>query len=245
MSGQAISGRIFTGLLLALVFLSILSLFLPQGAFLPLPEEEFVFSLPVTALISGLAIIIIYGGLGWLGMSLARKLGFPELYDEKITNKQRFFLPGLAGAAIGVFFILVDLAQAQFHSLGRFPHPPFPTAIVASATAAVGEEMIFRLFLITFLLWLIRKKPTSNGAFWSVAVFSALAFAFGHLPSLFILFGLEGINGLPFPFLSAVVLLNGVLSLFAAGYFRKYGFLAAVSLHFWTDIVWHVIWGVV
>ena len=245
MNEQARSGWIFAGLLLVLAFLSVLSLFLPQGTFLPLPEEELVFPLPVLALINRVGIIIVYGGLGWLGLNLARKLGFPELYAEKITNKERFLYPGLAGAAIGVFFIFADLVQAQFHPLGRFPHPPFPMSIVASATAGIGEEMIFRLFLIPFLLWLLRKKPANNGAFWGVAIFSALAFAFGHFPSLLILYGLKSISELPFAIFLAVVLLNGVVSLFAAGYFRKYGFLAAVSLHFWTDIVWHVLWGLV
>ena len=245
MNEQVRTGWIFAGLLLALAFLSALSLFLPQGTFLPLPEEELVFPLPVLALINGVGIIIIYGGLGWLGLNLARKLGFSELYDEKVTNKERFFYPGLAGVAIGAFFILVDLAQARLHSLGRFPHPPFPLSILASATAGIGEEMIFRLFLIPFLLWLLRKKPANNGAFWGVAVFSALVFAFGHFPSLFVLYGVDGIHQFPSLILLAVILLNGLLSLFAAGYFRKYGFLAAVSLHFWTDIVWHVIWGLV
>ena len=28
-------------------------------------------------------------------------------------------------------------------------------------------------------------------------------------------------------------------------YFRKYGFLAPVGIHFWADIVWHVLWGLV
>jgi hypothetical protein len=25
----------------------------------------------------------------------------------------------------------------------------------------------------------------------------------------------------------------------------KYGFLAAVGIHFWTDVIWHVIWGMI
>ncbi|GAH57810.1 unnamed protein product, partial [marine sediment metagenome] len=48
----------------------------------------------------------------------------------------------------------------------------------------------------------------------------------------------------PFYYIFAI-LLNGVVSLFAAYYFRKYGFLAAVGIHFWTDVVWHVVWGVI
>ena len=40
-----------------------------------------------------------------------------------------------------------------------------------------------------------------------------------------------------------IMLLNGVMSMFAAYYMKKNGFLAAVGVHFWTDIVWHVVWG--
>ena len=41
-----------------------------------------------------------------------------------------------------------------------------------------------------------------------------------------------------------IVLLNGLLGMVAAWAFKKYGFLAPVGLHFWADIVWHVLWGV-
>ncbi|MDD5127183.1 MAG: hypothetical protein PHR43_03660 [Dehalococcoidales bacterium] len=40
-----------------------------------------------------------------------------------------------------------------------------------------------------------------------------------------------------------IILLNGVISMFAAHYLRKSGFLAAAGIHFWTDVIWHVIWG--
>jgi len=65
----------------------------------------------------------------------------------------------------------------------------------------------------------------------------------GHLPSVMIILGLEEIGEIPFALMSEIILLNGILSLFAAYYFRKFGFLAAVGIHFWTDVVWHVVWG--
>jgi hypothetical protein len=40
-----------------------------------------------------------------------------------------------------------------------------------------------------------------------------------------------------------MILLNGVVGLLAAWYFRKAGLLAAIGIHFWTDIVWHLVWG--
>ena len=156
-------------------------------------------------------------------------------------------IPAYVGAGLGLFFIVADALLVQLHDLGPLPHPPFPTSIVASATAAIGEEVIFRLFLIPFWMWLIsslilRGKWRSQ-VFWGVAVFSALAFAAAHLPSVMLVLGAEGLNQIPAALLFEIVLLNGVVSLCAAYYFRQYGFLAAVGIHFWTDAVWHVVWG--
>jgi len=44
-------------------------------------------------------------------------------------------------------------------------------------------------------------------------------------------------------FLAEIFMLNGSLSLIAAYYLRKSGFLAPIGIHFWADILWHVIWG--
>ena len=81
--------------------------------------------------------------------------------------------------------------------------------------------------------------------FWLVTLLSALVFAIAHLPTIMVLFDLKVVNEIPVALLTEVILLNGVLSLFAVYYFRKFGFLAAVGIHFWTDVVWHVIWGMV
>jgi hypothetical protein len=58
------------------------------------------------------------------------------------------------------------------------------------------------------------------------------------------LFGWKTIGEIPPALMSEIILLNGVVSIFAAYYFRKFGFLAPVGIHFWTDVVWHVVWGV-
>ncbi|HHT46872.1 MAG TPA: CPBP family intramembrane metalloprotease [Firmicutes bacterium] len=248
MRSISISTRIYIGLVITLALMAAVNIFLPQGSFLPLPsEEELVASIEVLAMINVAVVLILYGGLGFLGIILSKKLGFPDLWDSHITNRQRFFLPALVGAGVGLFFIVADLFFSRFHGLGALPHPPFPTSLVASVSAAIGEEIIFRLFFISFWVWLIShiilKKRWQNQVFWVIAVISALLFALGHLPSVMIMFGLEGLAELPIPLLAEIILLNGVLSVFAAHYFRKYGFLAPVGVHFWADIVWHVIWG--
>lgn len=180
-------------------------------------------------------------------MMLSQKLGFGDLWSTTISVKQRLLIPALIGATLGVFFVLTDAILRKFHTLGPIPHPPFPTSVVASASAGIGEEVIFRLFFISFWVWLVAdvilKRKWQNQIFWIVAVGSAFAFALAHLPSIMFLFGLKTIGDIPLALMSEIILLNGFLSIVAAYYFKTCGFLSAVSIHFWADVVWHVIWG--
>jgi len=243
-----LSIKTYIALVIVLAILAAINIFLPQSSFLPiLPEQELPAPKPVLALVNVFIMLILYGGLGFIGLKLSKKLGFADIWDSSVSDKERFLNPALIGICIGVFFIIADTIFSQFHGLGPLPHPPFPTSLVASAVAGIGEEIIFRLFFISLWVWLISyvilKKRWQNQIFWIVAIFSALAFAFGHIPSVMLLFGLKNINQIPPALMSEIILLNGVLSLSAAYYFRKFGFLAAVGIHFWTDVIWHVIWG--
>jgi membrane protease YdiL (CAAX protease family) len=203
--------------------------------------------LPVLAVVSAVGIFFLYGALGLVGLLLARRLGLPEIWDAKVTNRERFLVPAIAGVGLGILFILSDLVLRNVNTVGAIPHPPFPSSVLASATAGIGEEMIFRLFLISFLTWLlsvkILKGRQQDGVFWGMAVVSALAFGLAHLPALMILLGIGSFQAIPAAFLAEFLLLNGVLSLVAAWFFRRTGFLAAVGVHFWADVVWHVLFG--
>jgi len=243
--------KIYLGLIVIWVILAILYVFFfLSGSGLPgLPTQDLPASKLVLALANAAIGLLLYGGLGVLGLKLSQKLGFPEIWDPQISNKERFFIPALIGVCIGVFIILTDVVLSRFHALGALPHPPFLAALAASAMAGIGEEALFRLFFISFWVWLISyvllKQRYQNQVFWLVTVGSALVFAVAHLPATMILFGFQTFNEIPVALLVEIILLNGVLSLFAAYYFRKFGFLAAVGIHFWTDVVWHVIWGLV
>ncbi|MFX0140091.1 MAG: type II CAAX prenyl endopeptidase Rce1 family protein [Candidatus Hodarchaeota archaeon] len=205
-------------------------------------------SITVLAIINAAIMLFLYGGLGLIGVILSKKLGFPDIWDSKVSNKQRLQTPALIGMGIGLFFILVDLLFSRFHDLGPLPHPPFPSSLVASVIAAIGEEIIFRLFFISFWVWLISsvilKKKFQSQVFWIITFCSALAFAVGHIPSIMVLFGFSSFSEVPILLPAEIILLNGVLSVYAASYFRKFGFLAAVSIHFWADMIWHVIYGI-
>jgi len=248
MKKLSLSIKIYIGLVITLAILAGISVFLPTFEGL-LPAQELPASKPVLALANAGIILILYGGLGFLGLKLSQKLGFAALWDSKVSNRQRFLIPALIGVGIGAFLIVADAIFSQFHTLGALPHPPFPTSVVASLAAGIGEELIFRLFFISFWVWLISylllKKRWQNQIFWIIAIFSALVFAFAHIPSLMILLDLKSINEIPLALMSEIILLNGVVSLVAAYYFRKFGFLAPVGIHFWANVVWHVIWGAV
>jgi len=241
------STKLYFGLIIVLAILSAINIFLPAG--IAIGQFELPASKPILAIATFFITLVLYGGLGFIGLIISKKLGFAKIWDKKITNKQRFLTPALIGAGIGIFFILADFIFSQFHALGGLPHPPFPTSIVTSAIAGIGEEIIFRLFFISFWVWLVSfvilKKKWQNQIFWIVAIFSAIAFAFGHIPFVMTTFGLNSINEIPIILMAEIILLNGVLSLFAANYFRKYGFLAAVGIHFWANIIWHVIYGLI
>jgi len=238
--------KVYFYLVLLVAILAAFSIFLPQGDFLPIGELPA--SKPIIALANFLIVLVVYGVLGFLGLRLSKKVGFVSILDKNISNKQRFLTPAYIGIGIGVLFIIVDIIFAKFNGVGNVPHPPFFTAIIASLSAGIGEEIIFRLFFISFWFWLvfyiILKKKFLKQGFWIIAFVSAIVFALGHVPSVLLILGLDSIKDISNALMAEIILLNGILSLFAAYYFRKYGILAAMGIHFWTDIIWHVIWGI-
>lgn len=242
-----VSYRIFYSLIGLLAALSALNVYLPQG-FAPgelpgeLPASE-----PAIALASAVIVLILYGGLGYIGMRLADSLEFAPVWNREISFRNRLLRPGIWGVGLGMSFILVDLWLGSLHQLGPLPHPPFPTSLVASISAAIGEEVIYRLFFITLLLWIVQKfSPLDQpgpGIFWTAALLSGVVFAAGHLPSVMMLFGIREITALPTLLIVEILALNTALSLVAAYYLREVGLLGPIMIHLSADLVWHVIWG--
>jgi membrane protease YdiL (CAAX protease family) len=241
------SQKTYILLVLLLAVFSSINVFLPQGAFIG--QYELPASKPITALAAFFIIVIFYGGLGILGLHLSNKLGFSNIWSDYVDNNQRFIKPAIIGIGIGIFFIICDSIFSKFNTVGHIHHLPFPTSLTTSIIAGIGEEIVFRLFFISFWLWLISsillKGKGKNPLFWIITTFSALVFAIAHLPSVMFSFGFTSMTQIPSMLLIEVILLNSVLSFFAAYYFRKYGFLAAVGIHLWTDLVWHVLFGLI
>ena len=215
------------------------------SAGVPMPE------LPAPPAIMGLAsagiYMVLYGLLGWVGYSFARKLGLPGIFSEDGNWRRWFLMPLLLGLVCGLVITVGDLLFAPINGFGRFVHPPFPISILASVTAGIGEEIMFRGFVFglwgLLLNWLLKRFKGRSAALWIANIIAALAFGAGHLPALFYLTGTTSFAGLNPMLLVEVFLLNGVIGLVAGERYMKDGLVAAAGVHFWNDVVFHVIWG--
>lgn len=213
----------------------------------PLPE------MPASDLVMGLTIagmiLVVYGILGLLGYWFARRLGLPGIFSEEGNWRRWFLFPLGLGLVCGVLLMVGDLLFASLNGFGRFPHPDFPVSILASLSAGIGEEIAFRGFVFGLwgfvLNWLFKRFHGRTAALWIANGIAALAFGAGHLGTLFALTGATSLAELNPVLLAEIFLLNGLVGLVAGERYMKDGLVAAAGVHFWTDVVWHVMWGLI
>ncbi|HEX2923514.1 MAG TPA: CPBP family glutamic-type intramembrane protease [Chloroflexota bacterium] len=197
------------------------------------------------ALGNGAIVLVVYGLLGWAGIFFARKLDLPGTYRKGAGWWEWAYYPLIVGLSLGVLMSALDRAFASFGAGSLSTHPAFPLSLVASATAGIGEEIVFRLFLLGFLavvLDLLLWRWASTGTLLSAAnLLSALAFGAAHLPAATVLAGVASPGDLPIPVLTEIFVLNGLVAIVAGDRYIKEGLVAAVGIHFWADVVWHVV----
>lgn len=232
----------------ALSAFSIYAFFAEQLALtmgIPMPD------MGVSNVVLGLAnagiVIVVYGIVGLAGYGFARKLELPGIFSEDGNWRRWFFIPLFIGLVCGAALVIGDLLFAPINDFGRFPHPAFPVSILASLSAGIGEEILFRGLVFglwgLLLTWLLKRWNKRTLALWIANVMAALAFGAGHLGSLMFLTGASSPAELNPVLLAEVFLLNGLIGLIAGERYMKDGLVAAAGVHFWTDVVFHVIWG--
>ncbi len=194
-------------------------------------------------------VLVVYGLLGLAGFWFAGKLELPGIFSQDGNWRRWFFIPLVLGLVCGVFIVIGDVLFAPINGFGRFPHPAFPISILASLSAGIGEEIMFRGFVFGlwgFLLnWLFKRFNGRTVALWIANIIAALAFGAGHLGTLFFLTGASSIADLNPVLLAEVFILNGTIGLIAGERYMKDGLVAASGVHFWADVVFHVMWGLV
>lgn len=198
-------------------------------------------------LANGGVVLVLYGLLGLAGVWFARQLALPGIYREGAGWRQWVVVPLVIGAALGGVLIIGDglFARASDEWSG-FPHPEFPLSIIASATAGIGEEILFRLFLMG--LWAVllnlalRRWNARRTSLWIANAIAALAFGAAHLPATMMALGVSSPAEIPWIVITEVFVLSGIVGIVAGERYIKEGLVAAIGVHFWTDVVWHILW---
>jgi hypothetical protein len=192
-------------------------------------------------------VLVLYGILGWAGYWFAWKLSLPGIYRGGAGWRRWLLVPMAIGVVLGVVLIVGDSLFAwASDGWDGFPHPEFPLSLLASAAAGIGEEILFRLFVMglwVFLLNLVLKRfGLRSAALWIGNVVAALAFGAAHLPATMMILGVPTPADLPLVVLVEVFVLNGIVGVIAGERYMRDGLVAAVGVHFWTDVVWHILW---
>ncbi|MFC7046942.1 hypothetical protein ACFQH6_17420 [Halobacteriaceae archaeon GCM10025711] len=113
------STRVYLALVVALAVLAAVNVYLPQTT--AGPPGTAPASPPVLALASAATMLVLYGGLGLLGLALARRVGYPDVWGGDVSVAQRFVVPAVAGVLVGTVFIGLDALLSGLHPLGPLP----------------------------------------------------------------------------------------------------------------------------
>ena len=188
--------------------------------------------------------IAIFIGL-WLGKKVG--LGAPILEDwlakrpVKEKLKSVSILSIKLGALAGVLIIGFDFVFSLFMKPITAIRPPLWQGFLASFYGGIVEEILMRLFLVTFFVWIFRKLARSNDGeaaskcVWGAIMITAVIFGIGHLPST------SSLTALTPLIVFRAILLNGIGGVVFGWLYWKKGLASAMIAHFSGDIALHVV----
>lgn len=210
--------------------------------------------LPALAAIATVQSAIVLFATSWLGLRLGQSVGLDSpLARAVINDKQRppvsqsglilAVSSGVMGGALILFLVqlfqpfLPETPQAATLQIALWKRA------LASLYGGVVEELLLRLFLMTFIAWLLWKaglrtndRP-SNWAMGIAIALSALLFGVGHFPAAAAIWPLTAIV------ITRTLLLNSLMGIVFGVLYWQWGLEYAMISHFWADVVLHVIGG--
>lgn len=192
---------------------------------------------PLVLAVQVIQATIIFAISIFLGLLLSKKVGFREAQFKlkKPDLKLAVGFGVLSGVLIILFSYLFSSLSVTF--LKAEMGVTLWKRVAAAFYGGIAEEIVFRLFIMTLLVWVTTKltkgKTTDKGVGVAIIV-STILFGLGHL-------GITGsITAITPVVIFRAVLLNGVGVFFGWLYWKK-GLEAAMIAHFSADIVVHVI----
>jgi hypothetical protein len=158
------------------------------------------------------------------------------IYADQESSRNQIWLPAL----IGIIFGILDLIVIEF----ILPHPqhtslppytqPFPYSLFLFFSGALEIELFYRLIPVTLVLFLFAKINEGKyyeNAFWVIAVLTSMREPLEQFPSGAVWY-------------VCYALLTGfAMNFIQVYYFKKYSFIASLSLRLGHYMVWHILNG--
>lgn len=179
-----------------------------------------------------------------LGLFFAKEINFRLPLLEAVAEKKNYgeILKAILGKSVlagALAACLIYAADAFFTIQGAAisthqNYAPIWQKLLASFYGGIAEEILMRLFLMTFFIWIgmrlfRQKKPTRAGIVFSIFL-AAIIFGLGHLP---ITASLTQLSPL---IVSRAIVLNGIGGIIFGWLFWKKGLESAMLAHFTADI---------
>jgi len=181
--------------------------------------------------------IPIYGSLGFIGMKyFLRRSGFKGMMDNQ-EGKSKYLIPIAAGIIFAGAAIVFDL-----FSTDKVPQLTFPVSILAYMPVAILDNMFWKLFFLTMIVFLISGKwmkgKGEEGVFWSISVIYAFLYIliqFGQYSKL--------VGEVTTLTVVQILLVSGGFIITSCCIFRRHGFLAPVLMHITQYMIYHGLYG--
>ena len=201
------------------------------------------------ALVQGPLMFAIITGLG---LRTARPMGMGAPRVERVMRGKSAGISASeaakwAGSGIAVGLVIAGLDKIAFSDVVKrlkqqgIKTPPAWKGLLATLYGGIGEELLLRLGVLSFLAAGLRKltgdreKPPSAGVMVPATVLAALLFGFGHLPAVARIVKIDG------SLLARTLLLNGIAGVQFGLMYWKDGIEPAMIAHGSADIVLHVV----
>jgi hypothetical protein len=206
--------------------------------------------------------VLFFAVVIWIGLRFAAAVGLrlPILENllqcSRIDDAARRFLPFsiILGAILALLIIGLEVyvfqpaltAQLGENALtgASAVKPEAWKGFLASFYGAINEEILLRLCVMSFLVWLGQfasrtpdGKPTL-AVLWIANILAAVLFGLGHLPATSMLVPLTPLV------VARAIILNGLIGVGFGYLYFKHGLESAMLSHFSTDIVLHVIFAI-
>lgn len=187
---------------------------------------------------------ILFSVIIFLGLFFTKKIGFRLPLIEAIAGNDKY-LPALKRIAIKSALYGVGTAAAIYVTDTLFTGmgvaitthervAPVWQTLLAALYGGITEEIVMRLFLMTFLIWLgmkmCRRDKHLNSHVYISIILTAVIFGLGHMP---ITASLTAITPLV---VTRAIVLNGIGGVVFGWLFWKEGLESAMITHFTADI---------